>query len=47
MGGFTVIDFNRLRQNGDQSAVAVAASIFLDVFSIFLLVLDLFGGQRD
>jgi FtsH-binding integral membrane protein len=46
-GGFTIIDFNRLRQNGDQSAVAIAASIFLDVFNIFLLVLDLFGGRRD
>jgi FtsH-binding integral membrane protein len=46
-GGFTIIDFNRLRQAGDQSAVAIAASIFLDVFNIFLLVLDLFGGRRD
>jgi uncharacterized protein len=46
-GGFTIIDFNRLRQADDQSAVQIAASIFLDVFNIFLLVLDLFGGRRD
>ena len=46
-GGFTVIDFNRVRQADDQSSVAIAASIFLDVFNVFLLVLDLFGGRRD
>jgi modulator of FtsH protease len=46
-GGFTIIDFNRLRQADGQSAVQTAASIFLDVFNIFLLVLDLFGGRRD
>ena len=46
-GGFTIIDFNRLRRAGDQNAVAIAASIFLDVFNIFLLALDLFGGRRD
>ena len=28
-------------------AVVIAASIFLDVFNIFLFFLDLFGGQRD
>jgi FtsH-binding integral membrane protein len=46
-GGFTIVDFNRLRNADDQSAVAIAASIFLDVFNIFLLALDLFGGRRD
>jgi modulator of FtsH protease len=46
-GGFTIIDFNRLRHGDDTSAVSIAASIFLDVFNIFLLVLDLFGGRRD
>jgi hypothetical protein len=29
------------------SAVVIAASIFLDVFNVFLLLLDLFGGSRD
>ena len=46
-GGFTIVDFNRLRQADDQDAAAIAASIFLDVFNVFLLVLDLFGGRRD
>ena len=46
-GGFTIIDFNRLRQNDGGSAVLVASSIFLDIFNVFLLLLDLFGGSRD
>jgi uncharacterized protein len=46
-GGFTIVDFNRLRRSGDDSmggAVAIAAGIFLDIFNVFLLFLDLFGG---
>jgi uncharacterized protein len=43
----TVLDFNRLRRSGPESAVLIAASIFLDVFNVFLLVLDLVGGRRD
>jgi uncharacterized protein len=46
-GGFTIIDFNRLRHEDADSAVLIAASIFLDVFNVFLLLLDLFGGSRD
>src|SRR3954466_2991030 len=38
-GGFTVIDFNRLSRGDEQSPVGIAASIFLDVFNIFLLAL--------
>jgi uncharacterized protein len=45
-GAFTVYDFNRLRQGAD-TAVLIAASIFLDIFNVFLLLLDLFGGQRE
>ena len=45
-GGFTIVDFNRLRRTND-SAVLIAASIFLDVFNVFLLFLDLFGAERD
>jgi len=45
-GAFTIYDFNRLRQGADSAAV-IAASIFLDIFNVFLLALDLFGGQRD
>jgi FtsH-binding integral membrane protein len=46
-GGFTIFDFNRLRRSSPDAAVPIAASIFLDVFNVFLLVLDLFGGGRD
>jgi FtsH-binding integral membrane protein len=45
--GFTIFDFNRLRRASDDStAVAIAASIFLDIFNVFLLLLSLFGGGR-
>jgi FtsH-binding integral membrane protein len=27
--------------------VGIAASIFLDIFNVFLLLLQLFGGGRD
>jgi len=43
-GGFTVIDFNRLRNAQYASAVPIAAGIFLDIFNVFLLLLSLFGG---
>ncbi len=40
----TIFDFNRLQRAGMQSAPVIAASIFLDVFNIFLFLLSLFGG---
>jgi modulator of FtsH protease len=43
-GGFTVIDFNRLRRANMDSAVPIAAGIFLDIFNVFLLMLSLLGG---
>jgi modulator of FtsH protease len=44
-GGFTIFDFNRLRRRTTMGgAVPIAASIFLDVFNIFLFMLSLFGG---
>jgi FtsH-binding integral membrane protein len=46
-GAFTIYDFNRLRRASADSAAQIAASIFLDIFNVFLLALDLFGGQRD
>ena len=46
-GGYTVVDFNRVRRGTDDSAVLIAASIFLDIFNVFLLLLDLSGGTRD
>ena len=45
-GGFTVIDFNRLRRANMASAVPIAAGIFLDIFNIFLLFLRLFGNRN-
>jgi FtsH-binding integral membrane protein len=45
-GGYTIFDFNRLRQADMNSAVPIAASIFLDVFNIFLFFLELFGGEE-
>lgn len=44
-GGFVVVDFNRLRRADMQAAVPIAASIFLDIFNVFLLLLRLFGGN--
>ncbi len=46
-GAFTIVDFNRLRRSSADGAVPIAASIFLDIFNVFLLFLGLFGGQRD
>ncbi len=45
-GGFTVIDFDRLRRAGMNDAVPIAAGIFLDIFNVFLLMLELFGGEQ-
>ena len=46
-GAFTIFDFNRLRRASGASAIAIAASIFLDIFNVFLLLLELFGGSRE
>jgi FtsH-binding integral membrane protein len=46
-GAFTIFDFNRLRRSTPDAAAPIAASIFLDVFNIFLLGAELFGGRRS
>ena len=46
-GGFTILDFNRLRRANMASAVPIAAGIFLDIFNVFLFMLRLFGGSRN
>jgi FtsH-binding integral membrane protein len=46
-GAYTVVDFNRLRRAGRNEAIPLAASIFLDVFNIFLFFLQIFGGGRN
>jgi uncharacterized protein len=43
-GGYTILDFNRLRRSRQDEAVPIAASIFLDVLNVFLFFLQLFGG---
>ncbi len=45
--GFTIYDFNRLRRAGADAAVLIAASIFLDIFNVWLLLLSLFGGNSE
>ncbi len=44
-GGYTVLDFNRMRRAGMQESVPLAAGIFLDVINIFLFFLRIFGGR--
>lgn len=46
-GGFTMFDFNRLRAANPEAAVPIAAGIFLDIFNVFVLLLELFGGERE
>jgi FtsH-binding integral membrane protein len=45
-GAFTIFDFNRLRKATGAEAVPIAASIFLDIFNVFLFMLQLLGGGR-
>jgi FtsH-binding integral membrane protein len=42
-GGYTVVDFNRMRRAGRGEVVSLAAGIFLDVINIFLFFLQIFG----
>ena len=43
--GYTMYDFQRLRRVGQiEAAPLLAASIFLDIFNVFMLMLALFGG---
>ncbi len=45
--GFTMFDFQRLRKTTDiRAAPLLAASIFLDILNVFLLLLSIFGGGR-
>jgi FtsH-binding integral membrane protein len=46
-GGYTVLDFNRMRRAGMGETVQLAAGIFLDVVNVFLFFLQLFGGRRS
>jgi len=46
-GGYTLLDFNRLRAAGTGDAVSIATGIFLDVLNVFTFFLQLFGRGRD
>ena len=46
-GGLTAFDFQRLRTAGEDEAVPIAASIFLDVLNVFQFFLVLLGGGGD
>ena len=46
-GGYTLLDFNRLRKAGTGDAVSIATGIFLDVLNVFTFFLQLFGRGRD
>jgi modulator of FtsH protease len=44
--GFTMFDFQRLRQSSDiRAAPLLAASIFLDILNVFLLLLSIFDRR--
>ncbi|HET6172783.1 MAG TPA: Bax inhibitor-1 family protein [Gaiellales bacterium] len=44
--GFTMFDFQRLRRSSDiKAAPLLAASIFLDILNVFLLLLNIFGRR--
>jgi modulator of FtsH protease len=45
-GGYTLLDFNRMRRAGMEEVVPLAAGIFLDVLNIFLFFLRIFGGRN-
>jgi modulator of FtsH protease len=45
--GITAFDFQRLRRTKDiRTAPLLAASIFLDILNVFLLLISLFGGDE-
>ena len=46
-GGYTVLDFNRLRRADAGDAPSIAAGIFLDVLNVFTFFLQLFGREQD
>jgi modulator of FtsH protease len=46
--GLTAYDFQRLRRSEDiRTAPLLAASIFLDILNVFVLLLSIFGGSNE
>lgn len=44
---WTVYDFNRLRRAHPDQAIFIACSVFLDIFNLFLFLLQILGLSRD
>ncbi len=45
-GGYTVLDFNRMRRAGMNEAVTIAAGVFLDIVNVFTFFLQLFTRRE-
>jgi len=43
---FTMYDFQRIHRAGEGDVIMLAMGIFLDIFNVFLLMLNLLGGGR-
>jgi modulator of FtsH protease len=46
-GGYTLLDFNRLRRAGTEDVVSIATGIFLDVLNVFLFFLQVFDRGQN
>ena len=46
-GGYTLLDFNRMRSAGTDDAVSIASGIFLDILNVFIFFLQLFGRGNE
>jgi FtsH-binding integral membrane protein len=46
-GGYTVLDFNRMRVAGNDDAVWIACGIFLDIVNVFQFFLQLFSRGKE
>lgn len=46
-GGYTVLDFNRLRRADSGDSASIAAGIFVDVINVFTFFLQLFGRGQN
>jgi FtsH-binding integral membrane protein len=46
-GGYTLLDFNRLRRAGTDDVVSLATGTFLNIFNVFLFFLQLFGNRQQ
>jgi hypothetical protein len=46
-GAYTIFDFGPRTPQLAGRRRRIAAGIFLDIFNVFLLALELFGGSRD